>query len=100
ELGLAGTEAVHLSLDDIFFTRNSLTEVAEAFTARGGKYLFLDEVHKYPEWHREIKNLYDFNRDLNIVFTGSSIIDMLRLPVDLSRRVIIYNLTGLSFREF
>lgn len=99
-LGLSGTEAVYLSLDDIYFTRNSLTDVAEDFMARGGKFLFLDEVHKYPEWHREIKNLYDFNHELNIVFTGSSIIDMLQLPVDLSRRVIVYSLTGLSFREF
>ena len=100
ELGMSGTQAVYMSLDDIYFTRNSLTDVANSFAARGGKYLFLDEVHKYPDWHREIKNLYDFNRELSIVFTGSSIIDMLRLPVDLSRRVILYELTGLSFREF
>ena len=100
ELGLGGSTAIYLSLDDIYFTRHGLTEVIDTFIAKGGKYLFLDEVHKYPEWHREVKNIYDFNRDLTIVFTGSSIIDMLRLPVDLSRRAIIYHLTGLSFREF
>ncbi|WP_028298923.1 ATP-binding protein [Olivibacter sitiensis] len=100
ELDLSGTEAVYLSLDDLYFTRHSLGDVADTFRSRGGKYLFLDEVHKYPEWHREIKNIYDFNRELFIVFTGSSIIDMLRLPVDLSRRAIVYQLTGLSFREF
>lgn len=100
EMALPGWEAVYLSLDDIYFTRNSLSEIAETFRVNGGKYLFLDEVHKYPEWHREIKNIYDFNRELFIVFTGSSIIDMLRLPVDLSRRAIVYNLPGLSFREF
>lgn len=100
EMGLSGNEAVYLSLDDIYFTRHSLTDIAETFRMNGGKYLFLDEVHKYPEWHREIKNIYDFNPELFLVFTGSSIIDMLRLPVDLSRRAIIYSLSGLSFREF
>jgi len=99
-LGLSGAEAIYLSLDDIYFTRHNLTELVETFTSKGGKYLFLDEVHKYPEWHREIKNIYDFNREVNIIFTGSSIIDMLRLPVDLSRRAVVYQLTGLSFREF
>ncbi|MEC3880147.1 ATP-binding protein [Parapedobacter sp. 10938] len=99
-LGLSGGQAVYLSLDDIYFTRNSLTDVVNTFAAKGGIFLFLDEVHKYPDWHREIKNLYDFNRELNIVFTGSSIIDMFQLPIDLSRRAIVYELSGLSFREF
>jgi uncharacterized protein len=93
-------DAVYLSLDDVYFAQKGLTEVMETFRLQGTKYFFLDEVHKYPNWHREIKNIYDFNRDIYLYFTGSSIVDMLRLPVDLSRRALIYDLPGLSFREF
>ena len=62
--------------------------------------MFLDEVHKYKNWARELKNIYDTYKDLSIVFTGSSIIDLLKLDVDLSRRAITYHLHGLSFREY
>jgi predicted AAA+ superfamily ATPase len=93
-------EALYVSLDDIYFSTHSLVETAETFRQQGGKYLFIDEVHKYPGWAREIKNIYDFYKDLNIVMTGSSIIEMLGLEVDLSRRARVYELNGLSFREF
>jgi predicted AAA+ superfamily ATPase len=62
--------------------------------------LFIDEIHKYPDWSRELKNLYDSFPDLKIVFTGSSILDILKGAADLSRRAIIYRLHGLSFREY
>ena len=93
-------EAVYITLDDLYFTEYSLLSFAEAFRAQGGRYLFIDEVHKYPTWAREIKNIYDTYRDLKIVFTGSSITDILRQDVDLSRRAIQYELPGLSFREY
>lgn len=93
-------EVLYVSLDDIYFATHSLVETAETFRQQGGKYLFIDEVHKYPGWAREIKNIYDFYKDLNIVMTGSSIIEMLGLEVDLSRRARVYELNGLSFREF
>lgn len=97
--GSAG-KAVYLSLDDIYFTENRLVDVARQFSQKGFTHLFLDEVHKYPGWAREIKNLYDFDNTLTIVFTGSSIIDVLHEEVDLSRRAVIYELPGLSFREY
>jgi len=100
ELGLSPSEAIYLSLDDLYFTTNSLVDVASQFYKRGGKYLFLDEVHKYPQWSIHIKNLYDFHRGLHIVFTGSSIIDISREQGDLSRRVLMYELHGLSYREY
>lgn len=100
ELVADGNQAVYLSLDDVAFTRQRLHEVVEALRLQGIKFFFLDEVHKYADWAREIKNLYDFYRDIFIVFTGSSIINMLQLPVDLSRRAMVYELPGLSFREF
>ncbi len=92
--------AAYITLDDIYFTENKLVDVAESFRQQGGQFLFIDEVHKYPDWAREIKNLYDTYKDLNIVFTGSSITDMLRQNADLSRRAIQYELPGLSYREY
>jgi uncharacterized protein len=89
-----------ISLDDIFFTNNSLTEVANYFEKHGGKYLFIDEVHKYPTWSREIKNIYDNFSNLKIIFTGSSILELFKGDVDLSRRVVNYEMHGMSFREF
>lgn len=93
-------EALYITMDDIYFTSNRLSDFALQFRQQGGKILFIDEVHKYPEWAREIKNIYDFYNDLKIVFTGSSIIDISRQNADLSRRAVQYELTGLSYREF
>lgn len=94
------TEAIYVTMDDIYFTDNLLSDFAQDFRQNGGKIIFIDEVHKYPNWAREIKNIYDFYKDLKIVFTGSSIIDISRQNTDLSRRAVQYELTGLSFREF
>jgi hypothetical protein len=95
-----GKDALYVSLDDIYFTSHSLMDVAETFRQRGGKAIYLDEVHKYPSWAREIKNLYDVYKDVKIIFTGSSVIDLLKQHVDLSRRAVLYKLPGLSYREF
>lgn len=94
------SKAAYISLDDLYFTTNSLVETAEQFHKQGGNYLFIDEVHKYPDWSVHIKNLYDFYPDLKIVFTGSSIIDISKEEGDLSRRVLMYELAGFSFREY
>lgn len=99
-LNLKPKEAAYFTLDDLYFTANSLVETAEQFYRGGGKFLFLDEVHKYEGWSRHIKNLYDFYPDLKIVFTGSSIIDIAREEADLSRRALMYHLQGLSYREY
>ena len=95
-----GKEVLYITLDDIYFTEHKLVDVVATFNATGGKLLLLDEVHKYPDWAREIKNCYDFYPELKIIFTGSSIMDILRQNADLSRRAIQYQLPGLSFREF
>lgn len=93
-------KVLYASLDDIYFSANGLVEFAEEFEKQGGETLILDEVHKYPNWAREIKNIYDFQRNLRIIFTGSSIIDMIKENADLSRRAIFYDLPGLSYREY
>ena len=97
---LPAHKAAYFSLDDLYFSTNSLLETGRQFYKQGGQILVLDEVHKYPGWAREIKNLYDNFRDLQIIFTGSSIIDISKQEGDLSRRVLMYELHGMSFREF
>lgn len=92
--------AMYISLDDLYFTQNTLTDTAQKFISKGGKFLYLDEVHKYKNWSIELKNLYDYYPELTIYFTGSSIIEILKQDVDLSRRAITYHLNGLSFREY
>ncbi len=96
----AGKLSLYASLDDIYFAENSLLLLAEEFSKKGGNYLFLDEVHKYPNWSRELKNIYDNIPELSVVFTSSSALDIYKGAFDLSRRAMIYSLPGLSFREF
>lgn len=91
---------LYVSLDNIWFAQNNLVDLADDFAKKGGKYLFLDEVHKYPNWSQEIKNIYDDFPELKVVFTGSSMLEILNARADLSRRAVIYHMQGLSFREF
>lgn len=92
--------ALYVTLDDLYFLENTLISLAEKFKLSGGKFLFLDEVHKYPRWSRELKLIYDRFPELHVVFTSSSLLDILRGESDLSRRAISYNLRELSLREF
>ena len=91
---------LYVSLDNIWFTGNRLYNLADDFVKNGGKYLFLDEVHKYPGWSQEIKNIYDDYPELKVVFTGSSLLEILNAKADLSRRAIVYEIQGFSFREY
>lgn len=93
-------KTIYASLDHVWFNSNSLIDLARQFSQKGGKYLFLDEVHKYPNWAQELKNAYDQYPDLKIVFTGSSLLEILNARTDLSRRAVVYSMQGLSFREF
>jgi predicted AAA+ superfamily ATPase len=92
--------ALYASLDHLYFMRHTLFDLAEEFYNHGGKCLCLDEVHKYEGWSREIKNIYDGFPDLKVVFTGSSLLNILNAEADLSRRCVSYDLQGLSFREY
>ncbi|OYX20806.1 MAG: AAA family ATPase [Algoriphagus sp. 32-45-6] len=91
---------LYVSLDNIWFAENKLADLVDLFVKRGGRFLFLDEVHKYPNWSQEIKNIYDDYPELKVVFTGSSLLEILNARADLSRRSVIYTLQGLSFREY
>lgn len=96
----ANKEGLYVSMDHIWFSRNSLLDLVDNFSKTGGKVLVLDEVHKYPNWSREIKNVYDFYPEIQIIFTGSSLLEILNASADLSRRAVLYSLKGLSYREF
>lgn len=93
-------KTLYVSLDDLYFTENRLYDLADRFYKQGGRYLLLDEVHRYSNWSQELKNIYDDFADLMLIFTGSSIIHLDRARGDLSRRAVLYELSGLSFREF
>lgn len=95
------SDTLYLSADSIYFTNNTLYDVASKFHKLNGKYLYIDEVHKYKNWSTEVKMMYDNLPDLHIVVTGSSVLDITKgTEADLSRRALIYNLEGMSFREY
>jgi predicted AAA+ superfamily ATPase len=93
-------ETLYVSLDSFAFRGKTLIGLADEFVRNGGKHLFIDEVHKYPNWAQELKNIYDDHPELQVVFTGSSLLEILNSRADLSRRAIVYTMQGLSFREF
>ena len=93
-------QVLYVTADHYWFYTHNLVETADVFYKNGGRYLFIDEVHKYPQWSRELKNIYDGYPGLRIVFSSSSALDIYRGEADLSRRAIAYELPGLSFREF
>lgn len=101
KLSEAEPSSLYISADNIYFTDNSLYDVASKFQKLNGKFLYIDEVHKYRNWSTEVKMMYDNLPDLHIVVTGSSVLDIAKgAEADLSRRAIVYNLEGMSFREY
>ena len=93
-------DTLFVNADDLYFAEHRLFDLASDFYRHGGKHLFIDEVHKYPDWSKELKMIYDYYPDLQIVFTGSSILDICKGNADLSRRALSFFLPGLSFREY
>lgn len=91
---------LYVSMEEFYFKRNKLIDLADEFFKKGGKYLLLDEVHRYPGWSTEIKLIYDRYPDLNVIFTGSSLVELQKGKADLSRRAVMHELSGLSLREF
>lgn len=93
-------KALYVSADHSYFSQHTLLEVASAWIKEGGTHLYIDEIHKYENWSTELKNIYDGHPSLYVIFTGSSVLDLLKGQADLSRRAVMYNMQGLSFREF
>lgn len=99
ELG-TGSGALYVTADHPWFYTNSLLELAGDFVKYGGKHLLVDEIHQYPNWSRELKNIYDAHSGLQVIVTASSALDLHRGAADLSRRLLSFELPGLSFREY
>jgi predicted AAA+ superfamily ATPase len=93
-------DTLYVSADNLYFAEHKLVDLADRFVKMGGKHLFIDEIHKYEGWSRELKQIYDSYDDLQIVISGSSILDIYKGMADLSRRMPIYEMQGLSFREY
>jgi len=93
-------KVLYVSLDDLYFTENKLYDLASEFYLQGGKLLALDEVHRYKNWAIELKNIYDDFSNIKLIFTGSSLLHFQKAKADLSRRAVIYQMPGLSFREY
>ena len=93
-------DALYVSLDNLWFNSYKLEDLVEYLYSHGIKYIFLDEVHKYPNWAVVIKNFYDNYPNLNIVYTGSAMLAIDNSKTDLSRRQTLYTLNGMSFREY
>lgn len=93
-------KSLYVSADHSYFTTNTLIETANQFVREGGEWLYIDEVHKYEGWSQELKQIYDSHPGLHVFFTSSSILDIIDGEADLSRRVILFDMQGLSFREY
>lgn len=100
DLGNSSGKGLYITADHTWFYTRSLLDTAMDWYKQGGEVLLIDEVHKYPNWSRELKNIYDGIPTLKVIFSASSALDIYRGEADLSRRVITYSLPGLSFREY
>lgn len=92
--------SLYVSADHTYFSNHTLAALADDFVKEGGEILYIDEIHKYKGWSQELKQIYDVHPKLRVVFTGSSILEIQKGQADLSRRALIYQMQGLSFREY
>ena len=92
--------SLYVTTEDFYFSTHRLADLADDFEKMGGTHLFIDEIHKYPDWSKELKLIYDYHPGLHVTFTGSSVLDINKGAADLSRRAVMYRMQGLSFREY
>lgn len=91
---------LYVAADHLYFSSHTLVETVDEFAKEGGEQIFIDEIHKYENWSRELKQIHDAHPDLKVGFTGSSVLDIYKGYSDLSRRAPIFMMQGLSFREY
>lgn len=96
----ASRKMFFVSADHLYFSSHTLVDTVDEFVKEGGEQIFIDEIHKYENWSRELKQIYDSHPELKVGFTGSSVLDIYKGQADLSRRVPIFTMQGLSFREY
>jgi len=92
--------ALYVPVDHFVVGGRSIYEIAEAFYNLGGKMICFDEIHKYAGWSGELKSIYDSLQKLTVLASGSSAMEIQKGSHDLSRRAVVYPMTGLSFREY
>ncbi len=95
-----GDKRLYVSADNMYFSNHTLWQLANDFVKENGEWLYIDEIHKYSGWSRELKQIYDTHPSLHVVFSGSSVLDIKKGEADLSRRALLYEMQGLSFREY
>ena len=100
KFGPESDKAVYLALDHLWFASHEVLPVIDWLYANGYTHVFLDEVHHAEKWQPLVKTICDFYPKLNVVYSGSSILKLTKMKADLSRRQAVYDLKGLSFREF
>lgn len=93
-------KGLYISADNIHVASLGLLTIASEFFSMGGDVLLIDEIHKYPNWSVEVKNIIDTFRNGQVIFSGSSVLELKKSKGDLSRRVVYKELPGLSFREY
>ncbi len=91
---------LYVGADHLYFSSHTLVETVDEFAKEGGEQIFIDEIHKYENWSRELKQIYDSHPDVKVGFTGSSVLDIYKGFSDLSRRAPVFMMQGLSFREY
>lgn len=91
---------LYVSADHVWFSDHSLLDITDEWRKQGGKCLVIDEIHRYPGWSGELKNIYDGFPSMNVIFIGSSVLDIHKGVADLSRRALMFHMQGLSFREY
>lgn len=94
------SDTLYVSADNVYFATHTLASFVDEYSKQGGRHLYIDEIHKYGDWSKELKHIYDNYPDLQVAFTGSSILDINKGTGDLSRRAPIFEMQGLSFREY
>lgn len=90
----------YVTADHLYFSSHTLVDMVDEFAKEGGEQVFIDEIHKYPDWSRELKQIYESHPDVKVGFTGSSVLDIYKGSADLSRRAPVFFMQGLSFREY
>ncbi|MEA2029392.1 MAG: AAA family ATPase [Campylobacterota bacterium] len=94
------TKALYIQADHFLLGNRTLYEISDSFVKMGGELLCIDEIHKYPNWSKELKSINDTFRELKLIISGSSALEIHKGSHDLSRRALIYKMKGMSLREF
>ncbi len=91
---------MYVQADHFLMGNTTLYDIAEQFQNLGGQWLAIDEIHKYPDWSKELKSIYDTFPELSLVVSGSSLLEIHKGTHDLARRAVSYHMEGMSFREY